>query len=122
MEYFLERKINKKRPKGMPRWKWHKQLNKEGSSKEELVHREEKEFSKFFTPEEKRKLRKESKFFVLVLLFTLLPLILLAIFILICMIRGTCPNIGPSVPSEYECRQDPLSPECQDIYYSNPLR
>lgn len=27
----------------------------------------------------------------------------------------------PSVPSEYECRQDPLSPECQDIYYSNPL-
>lgn len=117
----MKEKINRKRPEGMPRWKWHEQLNKERASKEELTHREEKEFSKIFTSEEKRKLRKESKFSVLALLFTLLPLILLAIFILICMVRGTCPNIGRSVPSEYECRQDPLSPECQDIYYSNPL-
>lgn len=122
MEYFLERKINKKRPKGMPKWKWHEQLNKEEISKEKLIQKEEKESSKIFTSEEKRKLRKESKFAVLALLFALLPLILLAIFILVCIIKGSCPNIGQSMPSEYECRQDPLIPECQEIYYSNPLR
>lgn len=122
MEYFLDKKPNKKRPKGMPKWKWHEQLDEEEAQKEKLTQGEEKESPKFFTPEEKRKLRRESKFSILALLFALLSLILLAIFILICVIRGTCPNIGRSVPSEYECRQDPLSPECQDIYYSNPLR
>ena len=28
---------------------------------------------------------------------------------------------GYRLPSTYDCQRDPLSPECQDIYYDNPL-
>jgi len=121
MEYFLEKKINKKRPEGMPRWKWHEQLDREKDQKEKLIQ-DQKEFLSFLPSKEKKKSQREYRFSILALLFALLPLILLIIFILICVIRGSCPNIGESVPSEYECRQNSFSPECQNIYYSNPLR
>ncbi len=93
----------------MPKWKWHKQLREENVQKEKLIQREKKESLKFFTSEEKRNLRKKYRFSILALLFALLPLILLIIFILSCMIKGVCPNIGRPMTSE-------------EVYYSDPLR
>jgi len=61
MEYFLERKIDKKRPKKMPKWKWHEQLKKEETHKRELAQKKEEELSglnKFSKEEKKKELRR----------------------------------------------------------------
>ncbi|XOB41395.1 MAG: hypothetical protein ACKKMW_01545 [Candidatus Nealsonbacteria bacterium] len=83
-----ERKFNKKRPKGMPKWKWHERLKKEEILEKELSCQEKEQFSelnKFLNEEKKKKLRKAPIAFLgnsFITFFILAPITVL-IFVLI---------------------------------------